>query len=1505
MQAIYKNWLIENQQVVGRLLEEELDYWLAQVDAVGEKPETKGVARTRTVNLLITKQLPGIEMQNRVMAAVLFALYKMNGVAEHIVFREGHGRNPLNGFDVSGAIGWFTCKYPTKYKVEHDLTRTLHVVAEQNHAVPNGGVGYDVLRHFGPSYINRQLECAAGMLFNYLGDLSFAGTEQGYEEANKLILSAHTGFSSTIEESAVADDSLFALNVNAWTENGMLYCTLDIAPSLGLDEAAYEKFIALVQSYLKELTGAEKESKVKVIPFQKGLISYVFSHPENDNYINQNVFETGIETSFEFFREVCKALTTKYEILRTCYAFDYVTGDFTGTVLPAGTLNCDHYILENNELNNLLGSIKRKKFNIDHEPLIRFSLISTSGGKSIIVITSHHIIIDGTSVMYLLSELMNISADMQHGRQPDLSIPDELQFSAYAEWVSSQDESAAMDYWKGLLAGVTPGLLENHTVGETDQSIFNDVTYSFTVSETASAVLMAQHVTTAAALNYVAGFVLAKYAGRDSFVWGNTVTLRPFELNGAETIVGPCIATVPVAMNFIDGSIINGIKHLQVQLMESQEHAYLTLNDIGRTAGQSQLFSVSYVYQNFVKTQFNDEQSVSYKAHFSHDSNISSHFPMNILVFEEGNGLTIRVKYRSDYFTRSLVNDICSTMSALFNSLDAVKDQPVQDIDLFTVCGTRSSEIYGDRTDLTQVTLHDSFMKAAQLNPGKIAVMDSNGKASYAELDGMSNAICKLLLENNISGAVGVRMKRSVNLIAVIVGILKSGSHVVSLEYDFPAEKIAWIDKNIGLAAAFTDVEGSVNAGCCKVFVVDKITPLTGDIQLPGVSPNALCCINYTSGSTGVPKLVKISHTGHVNRVLWLKTNFPATAEDIYGFKTLLCFGPSLREVFEPLMQGSTLYVYSGESNNHPQLFFEETTRNNVSRLFITPTFIKLLFDCELQESLRTLKYLEISGEPIPVELFERLRSTFPEMKVVGRYGATEAPGTVYYTKDTYNSKRNLPLGKPIFNTAISVVNDRGQVLPAGVIGEIGISGESISTGYINKELEAANFIPVKGKMHVKTGDLGYINPDGILVFQSRKTRMVKIKGYRVEPAEIEFNLLQHAAIKKAIVVPVISKNTTRLTAFFIKQDADAVVGSGELRTFLEQRLPRYMVPHEFTEISKLPLTESGKVDYVTLSKYAVANNKGSMQAPQTDAEKQVFSIISELVDHADFDVLSNFLEIGMDSILTLKAIYKVRKAFGIDADVADMYMHPTVQEFGAYVEKKMNKEGDDGYYLINHKEGNAYLFFVPPIGNNQMDLKVLETAVPANVTLVIFRAITAEKAASVALEEVAAEYVQQLTGISKGLPVNLSGWSLGATIAYEMAVQLQREGVTVNNVLLFDPGFYTPDYDNSLTREKLNDILSNMMRGNANAEIKEKILTDILNGSRLIADYRPSAYYGELKLFKPAEISSGERNYNKSLNGLDAWSKGEIAVTILPGNHMTMLNNLLQNRQVIEESLK
>lgn len=1501
----YKNWILDNQNAVNTLLDTELEYWLSQNSYV-EPVETdaNSVNYRETLEIENEHSISNKDLQNKMITALLFSLYKIKGVKTHVIEREGHGRNPLSNHDVSDTIGWFTCKYITKYDIINDsLDDTFDHVAAVNDEVPNGGVGYEILKYYGPAYINRQLECESPILFNYLGDLTYKPKQQRTESNevnNNLILSSHTVFSSTMEKSMEYKNSRSnKLIFNAWIENNKISCNLDIDKELGFDEKTCKEFTNLYENELRLLINPDSSS-IKyggVTPFQKGLISYAITYPESKNYITQNSFKINGDIEFDFFYKICEILTSKYDILRTTYGFNDNTGEFVSAILPKGTLDCNLIELkeniENEDLRKLLYDIRLRGFLMDKEPSIRFNLIKTANKESIVVITCHHIIIDANSLKFIISEIIQISSDLSSGIQPVLSIPKELQFSSYTSWINSKDEKAAIDYWKTLLKDFEPTLLEAKTIGEREisEDPYSEVEFYLDTNKDIEEILKKRNITKSAAFNYLIGFVFSKYNSTKSFIWGNTVAVRPFELQEIENIIGPCITTIPVAMSFeSQKNIFDSIKELQMQIIESVDYSYLTINDIIRNAGKKMLFSMSFDFHRFTKSNNPNENSRITNLGF--DNHITSHFSIGMLLQELEKGVNIRARYRNDRFSSFLINNICKSVINLYNNLDKIMETPVKEIDIVKIGEVSISNIVGNEYDTQGMTLHGAFSKMAVVFPKKTSVMDSEGKKmTYQELDQSSDNIAKFLIKNNLTGAVGVKMERSVDIISAVIGILKSGSHVVSIESNFPEEKVEWINRNANLSAVLLDESAQIKIDS-KIIRINEIkNEAQESVNLPDVSSKSLCSINYTSGSTGVPKLVKIDHAGHINRILWLKNNFPATDKDMYGFKTMLCFGPSLREIFEPLAQGSTLFVYSKESNNNPEIFNEISVKNQVSRLFLTPTFIQLLFDCNMEQALSTLTYLEISGEPISTELFGNLKNTLPNLTIACRYGATEAPGTVYYTKGETKEKRLLPLGKPIQNTIVKVLDSQNKELPKGIIGEIAIGGESVSTGYINQELEKDSFVEINQTKYVKTGDLGIIDSEDKLIFQGRKNRMVKIRGYRVELGEIEFNLALYPEISKAVVSTVNSGSSTRLVAFYVS--GEEIEGS-RLKAFLEKKIPNYMLPNEYIRIDEIPLTESGKINYTKLLESVDVEHSINIVAPSNKTEEKILEVLQKLLNKK-IDTVSNFFEIGMDSILALRALYEIKRIFDVEILASDIYKNPCIKDMAAFIlakQKNPSAVNGPGYYYINYNENNNFLFFIPPIGNTSLNFKVWEKILPQNLTLVVFDPIDAEDSIQLSMEQLAEKYTKVIRTFDFVKTINLIGWSLGATVAYQIACSL--EGKTeLGEVVLLDPGFSSENYDNQLTEEKLRSLFNKMGGSEESESIKNDLLEKMLKANKIVVDYKPKQYKGRIRLIKPTEISADERNFNKPMNDLDLYCLGEITVNKIEGDHMNMIFNL------------
>lgn len=1288
-------------------------------------------------------------------------------------------------------------------------------------------------------------------------------------------------------------------------------------PAVFLEEIKSNK--AEIVTFLRK-AGAEEtaeqlpEGTEQLTPFQKGLVSYVKANPDSKRYVLQVVYQLQEALPYELFSTACHILTSRHEILRTSYDFNFDLGTFTTQVLPAGTCRCEAFdAADDKELFALLDSTRQKGFDISHEPLVNFLWIRQADHQYTVAITIHHIITDGNSIPLLFQQLLEIVTELKAGKQPAAIFPERLQFSRYVKWISGKDTVAATAYWKELLDGYEPTLLESQTVGEIMHSPFpySELKLDHKLNKDCLDLVRSQGISVSAAFNLLVGMVLSRYQGTSQMVWGNMLTLRPPELSEAESILGPCIATIPVAMNMHTGlSVMDQMKALQLQVMESREHAHLTLNEIGSAAKKNNLFSVLFTFQNFNKGNgpVNLENTSSIRQ-VELEKSITSHFPLTMMFYEQDAKLYSTISYRNDQFTAYVIKDMATAVVNLFNNIDKINSLAEADQYL---CAHPAVLQGGEEVHIpVQESLISRFAATVARIPGAIAVRDvTHQEYTYQQLDQMSNFIAGQLIEKGIQGAVGIRLKHSVKLIASVIGILKAGCYVVSLEFDFPMERLVWIKDELQVAAVITEPGEALLEqldGVYAITVPEKIPEVAAGMELPLVRSSDYCAVNYTSGSTGKPKMVLTDHASHLNRLQWLEQRFPATDQDTFCFKTLLSFAPSIREIFEPLIQGAMLAVYPEYANYDMAVFAGFVQENKISRLFLTPTFIQAVLDNEKISCLEGLTYLELSGEPVKTALVERLRHGLPAVVLLNRYGATEAASVVYYTltpaEQVTEETHFLPLGTPVMNTSIYIVDEDMRIRPRGVVGEILIRSKSMASGYSNSADGHEVFIahPFGEGRVLKTGDLGFVNEQGELCYQGRKTRMIKIRGFRVEPGEIEYNLQQHPQISRAVVIPFQTRFNQRIVAFCVAGNVpdSAAFNALDLKGFMLERLPAYMQPHEIRKIDKIPVTGSGKVDYVALRSLLEVESTvhGNYHEPVTVTEKVVHHIMSGLMPDARIDVQTDLLELGMDSILALRATYEIKKKLGVKLSGSNIYEHNTIRKISDYIDvvrASEDEEEDGGYYRLNYQEDNKdILFLIPPLDVSSLIYKAMKPYIPEYLTVVVFDAFDLERYADLAtsMEKMASFYTNRIMKMAEGRTVHLAGWSFGATVTYVVATQIERLNIPVESLVLIDPGFNTSDYDDDKTREKLVDIMNQLLeKGGINPDMEKDITEQMYAANQLIKNYAIQTVNADICLVKPEDVYSFERNFDKPFNGLENYCLGKITVSRIPGNHMTMM---------------
>ncbi|MCW3465931.1 condensation domain-containing protein [Chitinophaga nivalis] len=1511
----YRQWIHYNRAAADRLIKEgEFDFWVAQCPAA-VIPARQPTRNFRTGVDIDSQGNTSTEVQHIIIAGMVQALSKVLQVREIVIEREGHGRNTLAGYDVSSNVGWFTSKFPLKYTVENDSIQVfLEKVKALNNAVPNAGVGYGVLRYLSAGNIGRRLDYMPHFSFNFLGELSGAPATG---ERKGLIRSAHYAYGAALEQTNKDEaESPYWLDLNAWLDQGMIRVGIVVNREMGLTADELERFNAILTTTITTmLAGPVAEA---LTPFQQGLVSFVKNNPESSRYVVQYAFRINEVVHFNLFHTACSILTARHEILRTAYDFDEDTGRFIARLLPEEAMLCTSLEIapeeDDRSLLALLQQIQHDGFDISRTPLIRYTLVNTGPHACVVAVTMHHIIMDGSAATILFHELLSILTTLKAGNMPEKILPGRRQFSHYVHWLYNQDRQAAVTYWRKLLQDTAPA--EMKTIGETMAAAEEFGTWEgdYPLHPECLELLKAEGITLSAACNLLTGLVLSKYIEAAKFVWGNMVSLRPPELSEMEYIIGPCIASIPVVADFhADQPLGVMMKALQLQVLQSREQAFLPLHEMVAGTGYPQLFHVLFTFQNYNKVQAGITYDIS---PVGNEVRISSHFPLTVMINEMDQALNIKLSFRKDMFAVWVLQDITRAIMALLNNLPVHFNSMVSAIGIHdTACSVPSAVLRGIREsdEGKGQTLHGCFGEVVKRCPENIAVIVSDTTISYLELDQMSNYVAAQLLKEGVTGAVGLRMKRSPGMVAAVIGVLKAGCYVVGLDKHFPEDRLLWIGRELGMTALVYDTPDTVPAGFAQAFCL----PLEEHIPLLAVPPvfpvtlgTDLCTINYTSGSTGVPKMVLIDHASHLNRINWLQTQFPAEGHDRYCLRTALSFAPALREIFEPLLQGAALCILPDNFNEDMRVFVNTIQEQHITRLFLTPTYLQLLLDEGKTASLQGLRNLEVSGEPAQSALIGRLREALPDVHILNRYGATEAASVVYHMLAPENrlreGNRYFPLGKPVRNTTVYVVNNALQPVPRGVVGEILIESMSRAKGYVNQQGEEGVFTEITsgGGKVLRTGDLGFVNEDGLLCYYGRKNRMLKVRGFRVEPREIEYNAELCPGVGKAVVLPVETVFGQRIQLYYSPEAvAEPVPAGSVVRAFLSKRLPSYMDPHEVIPVEKIPLTANGKIDYMRLRALAATGADHQDTDAQTETAQILTAILRSLLGAARFDVYTDFFEIGLDSILALRAIYEIKRSFGLSIAVSALYRYSNISTLATLIDaqQQLSKPALPGHTLLGEGEGNRLLFVIPPAGLNAFIFLDAAPYLPKKTTAIVFDPadLTRQEAENSTLESVATGYLEEILRIAAGREVNIMGWSLGATLAFEVARQLEGQGVKVPLLILIDPGFSNHSYDNDFTREKLQDMLQRMIPVEAAYQVKEELLTLLYNANRLIRDYQPGAFRGDICLVKPAVVMSSERNYNRPFNGMDVFCSGEIKVVTIAGNHMTMMDQFFRDPDI------
>ncbi|BCZ43365.1 non-ribosomal peptide synthetase [Serratia marcescens] len=887
--------------------------------------------------------------------------------------------------------------------------------------------------------------------------------------------------------------------------------------------------------------------------------------------------------------------------------------------------------------------------------------------------------------------------------------------------------------------------------------------------------------------------VLARATGRDEVVFGTVLLGRMQAGDGAERALGLFINTLPLRLDVNEVGAESAVlqAHIRLSGLLAHEHAPLALAQrCSGVAAGTPLFSALLNYRH------NSGEDTALPTGVTLlDSQERTNYPFVLSVEDGGDSLGLTAQVRQPIEAQRVCGYMAQALSALAQALEQAPQTPVCELEVMPdeeyalqLCRwNHTAEAYPADT-----CVHELFEQQARLTPQAIALIQDAQRLSYAQLNARANRLAHRLIERGVQPGdrVAVRLARSIELVCAQLAVIKAGAAYVPIDPQLPAARQAWIADDSGACLMLTDAIGDEEIP--QLTVEDREAEDHNGNPALRVSSGATAYIMYTSGSTGTPKGVMTPHQG-ITRLVRNNRYAAFDADDRIAFAANPAFDASTMEVWAALLNGGALVVIAPEVMMEAERLAAELQRHRITTLFLTTALFNQYVH-SISGALAQLKYLISGGEKEDPGAYARLLQERGPVHLIHAYGPTET--TTFATTariERAEGEARLPIGKPIGNTRAYLLDARGRPVPMGAVGELHIGGVGVALGYLNRpELTAQRFLsdpfnPVGGGRMYRTGDLARYLPDGSLEYQGRCDQQIKLRGFRIEPGEIEVQLAASPWVREAVVQVCSTEHHPRLVAWIVPTaDVDRSALQGQLRAYLSERLPEYMVPSAYVWLDALPLTANGKLDRRALpepERKAVGTREYA--APQGETETTLARVWCELLEIGQIGRHDNFFELGGHSLLAVRLSSQLRQQ-GITLPVQAIFNHPILAELAERIDRRTTEAPLRKAVPARSSGSRPPLFFVPTgFGDHSY---VFELAKEIDETFPVYAVpwpAVEEKPAT--MSDMAASAVALIREVQPQGPYHLAGYSSGGVLAYAIAEQLQSAGEAVAFLGLID----------------------------------------------------------------------------------------------------------------------
>ncbi|MFJ2644866.1 amino acid adenylation domain-containing protein [Streptomyces sp. NPDC087511] len=1138
-------------------------------------------------------------------------------------------------------------------------------------------------------------------------------------------------------------------------------------------------------------------------------------------------------------RGAVEAVVERHEVLRTCLR--EVDGDVVGVLgsvegaVSWGEVG-DFWGRGEEAVSEAVSAEAVLPFDLSCGPLIRVRVLRTGECEWVVLFVVHHVVFDGWSAGVFAAELSEFYEAAVSGRPAELSVLP-VQYGDYAVWqqevMSGERFVESVEYWRHRLAGLSSLELPSDFPRSGPRSwVGGSVRFRVPAATVGRLREIAVEERSTLFMAVLAGFdvLMSRWAGTEDVAVGTPVAGRgAVEL---ESLVGLFFnavvmrAEVPRSAAFRD--VLRNVREVALGAFGHQDVPFERLVEELRPVrelGQTPLFQVWFEMDNTPDSNF-ALPGVSV-VDLEVPSEVSK-FDVSVSLVGRDGGLDGGLVFRRDLFTDETGRRLASAFVAILEQIAEDPDIAIADLALMSedererILVQYNATTTSGSVDELGGCVPDLISGRSRECPDAVAVVGPDGRAfNFAELESRANQVAQFLRASGVGSetVVGVCLDRGFDLVATLLGVLRSGAAYVPLEPGFPAERCEYVLGDAGAEVVLTqeNLTGMFGWFAGQVVAVDVSDgPIArSSTNDPGVliDPGSLAYIIYTSGSTGRPKGVMVEHGSLANFVRWCVKGYAFRAEGGAPLFSSLAFDAVVPNLYTPLVLGQPVHVFE-QDLDLSALGEQLVERGPFSFIKLTPSHLELLWRQLGARQIADLAgVLVVGAEAFPASALQFWPFDQTDTVLLNEYGPTEATvaNSVYHVNGPVVT-HTVPIGSPIPNTTMYVLDEAMRPVPVGVVGEVFIGGACVARGYCDRpSLTARSFVPdpfspVPGTRLYRTGDRGRMLAEGAVEFLGRADDQIKIHGYRIEPGEIAAAIMRHPAVSAAHVTPHYDGDAaTGLIAYLVPVDPNVGLDVEEISEHLRAVLPSYMRPQQMVVLPELPLTPHGKIDRAALPAPEAASAV-DYEAPATELECALAEIWQDVLGIGKIGVHDNFFALGGHSLLAVQLLSRIRKATPFAPSLTDLFENPTINQL------TKDARATPGATLVTLRKpepGGRILFCVHPSGGSVHWYRHLAVALNSPDGLLAFQArgVDGQADPHTTVEEMASAYVAELRQAQPCGPYYLLGWSLSGPIVLEMTDQLERQGEQVQLLLL------EPSLPDASTVESLRQCIADHRR--------------------------------------------------------------------------------------------